>query len=35
MRSIGTVLARIIVIVALSLGSDHLLHVLEVYPTWG
>jgi hypothetical protein len=35
MRSIGAVLAGIIVIVALSLGSDHLLHVLEVYPTWG
>ena len=34
-RSTGALLAGFIVVVVLSLGTDQLLHVLEVYPPWG
>ena len=34
-RSIGAVLAGFFAIVVLSLGTDQLLHTLEVYPPWG
>jgi len=34
-RSIAAVLAGLIVILVLSLGTDRILHVLEVYPPWG
>ena len=34
-RSIGAVLAGLIVIFVLSLGTDQILHVLGVYPPWG
>ena len=34
-RSAGAVLAGMIAIVVLSLATDEVLHVLEVYPPWG
>jgi len=34
-RSAGAVLLGFAAVVALSLGTDQLLHVLEVYPPWG
>jgi len=34
-RSTGAVLAGFVAIVALSLGTDQVLHVLAVYPPWG
>ena len=34
-RSIAAVLAGFVTVVALSLGVDQLLHVLQVYPPWG
>lgn len=34
-RSIGAVFAGFLTVVVLSLGTDQLLHVLEVYPPWG
>ncbi|HJR03382.1 MAG TPA: hypothetical protein VKA83_17230 [Methylomirabilota bacterium] len=34
-RSAGAVLAGLIAIVALSLGTDQVLHSLAVYPPWG
>jgi hypothetical protein len=34
-RSAGAVLAGFLAVVVLSLGTDQLLHVLEVYPPWG
>lgn len=34
-RSTGAVLFGFIAVVALSLGTDQVLHVLEVYPPWG
>ena len=34
-RSTGAVLAGFVAVVVLSLGTDQLLHVLEVYPPWG
>ncbi len=34
-RSVAAVLAGFIVVVALSLGMDQLMHVLNVYPPWG
>jgi hypothetical protein len=34
-RSIAAVLAGLIVIFVLSLGTDQILHVLKVYPPWG
>ncbi len=34
-RSAGAVLAGLFVVVALSLGTDQVLHWLEVYPPWG
>ena len=35
LRSTGAVLAGMVAVIALSLGTDQLLHVLEVYPPWG
>ena len=34
-RSIGAILAGFVAVVVLSLGTDQVLHVLEVYPPWG
>ncbi len=34
-RSTGAVLAGFIAVVVLSLGTDQVLHVLQVYPPWG
>ena len=34
-RSIGAVVAGLLVVVVLSLATDQLLHVLNVYPPWG
>jgi len=34
-RSTGAVLLGFIAVVVLSLGTDQVLHVLEVYPPWG
>lgn len=34
-RSIAAVVAGLIVIFVLSLGTDQILHVLAVYPPWG
>ena len=34
-RSIGAVLAGFFAVVVLSLGTDQVLHVLDVYPPWG
>lgn len=34
-RSVGAVLLGFIVVVVLSLGTDQVLHVLQVYPPWG
>jgi hypothetical protein len=34
-RSIGAVLAGFFTVVVLSLGTDQVLHVLDVYPPWG
>jgi hypothetical protein len=33
-RSVGAVLAGFLTVVVLSLGTDELLHVLNVYPPW-
>jgi len=35
MRSVGAVFLGFVAVVALSLGTDEILHVLEVYPPWG
>jgi hypothetical protein len=35
LRSIGAVLVGLVAVVGLSLGTDQLLHVLDVYPPWG
>jgi hypothetical protein len=35
LRSTGAVLAGFFVVVVLSLATDQLLHVLNVYPPWG
>lgn len=35
LRSTGAVLVGFIVVVVLSLATDQLLHVLNVYPPWG
>lgn len=35
LRSTGAVLAGFIAVAVLSLGTDQLLHVLDVYPPWG
>ena len=35
LRSTAAVLAGFITVVILSLGTDQVLHVLEVYPPWG
>ncbi|HJR72506.1 MAG TPA: hypothetical protein VJ806_02555 [Luteimonas sp.] len=34
-RSAGAILLGFIVVFVLSLGTDQLLHVLQVYPPWG
>lgn len=34
-RSIGAVFAGFLTVVVLSLGTDQLLHLLDVYPPWG
>lgn len=34
-RSVGAVAMGFVAVVALSLGTDQVLHVLEVYPPWG
>jgi len=34
-RSFGAVVAGLLAIVVLSLGTDQILHVLRVYPPWG
>jgi hypothetical protein len=34
-RSTAAVFAGFVAVVALSLGTDQVLHVLEVYPPWG
>jgi hypothetical protein len=34
-RSIAAILAGLVVIFVLSLGTDQILHVLRVYPPWG
>ena len=35
LRSTGAVLLGLVAVVAPSLGTDQVLHVLEVYPPWG
>ncbi|TGM58517.1 hypothetical protein [Leptospira adleri] len=35
LKSIGSVLAGLSTIFAVSLGTDQILHVLNVYPPWG
>jgi hypothetical protein len=35
LRSAGAVLLGLLAVVGLSLGTDQLLHVLDVYPPWG
>jgi hypothetical protein len=35
LRSAGAVLLGFVAVVALSLGTDQVLHVLQVYPPWG
>ena len=34
-RSIAAVVVGLVVVFVLSLGTDQLLHVLQVYPPWG
>ena len=34
-RSLAAVLAGFLIVVVLSLGTDQLLHMLNVYPPWG
>jgi hypothetical protein len=34
-RSVGAVLAGLVAVFVLSLGTDQVLHVLHVYPPWG
>jgi hypothetical protein len=34
-RSTAAILAGLVAVVVLSLGTDQLLHVLDVYPPWG
>ncbi len=34
-RSIGAVFLGFLAVVVLSLGTDQLMHVLDVYPPWG
>lgn len=34
-RSTGAVLLGLVTVFVLSLGTDHVLHVLAVYPPWG
>jgi len=35
LRSTGAVLLGFIAVVVLSLGTDQVLHALDVYPPWG
>jgi hypothetical protein len=34
-RSVGAVLAGIVAVVVLSVGTDEILHLAQVYPPWG
>jgi hypothetical protein len=34
-RSTGAIVLGIVAIVLLSLGTDEVLHILQVYPPWG
>lgn len=34
-RSLAALLLGFVVVVVLSLGTDHLLHAVEIYPPWG
>lgn len=34
-RSVGAVVAGLVAVFALSLGTDQLFHALDVYPPWG
>lgn len=34
-RSAGAVLAGLLAVIVLSLGTDQVLHMLQVYPPWG
>jgi hypothetical protein len=34
-RSTGAILLAFVIVVAISLATDQVLHVLEVYPPWG
>lgn len=34
-RSTGAILLGFVTVVVISLGTDHVLHVLSVYPPWG
>ncbi|MEP7246218.1 MAG: hypothetical protein ABI885_21405 [Gammaproteobacteria bacterium] len=34
-RSVGAVFAGFLTVVVLSLGTDQVLHVMQVYPPWG
>ena len=35
LRSIGAVLLGFVFVIVVSLGTDQILHVLDVYPPWG
>ena len=35
LRSVAAVLLGFLAVVVLSLATDHVLHVLDVYPPWG
>ena len=35
LRSIGAVLLGFVFVIVISLGTDQMLHVLDVYPPWG
>jgi hypothetical protein len=35
LRSIGALLAAFVAVFVLSLGTDQVLHMLDVYPPWG
>jgi hypothetical protein len=35
MKSVGAILAGFVAVFVLSLGTDQILHVLQVYPAWG
>ena len=35
LRSVGAVLLGFVFVIVISLGTDQMLHVLDVYPPWG